>query len=535
MMANSSILLVDDDPAILQSLTRLFRKQHWDLKTVDNGRDAIAAISETEYAIIISDVCMPTTSGIEVLSHALKCSPNSSRILLSGLSTLNDAVEAINTCKADHFILKPCDGEVLIETILKHLKKFNLEIENKKLQEQITSQNDKLKSLNKKLIDTLDDKHKKMITSWTIQSKLLIDTPPPGLKNIDICCYTIPAQELNGDFILFNRFNEHVFDLVVGDVMGKGIAAALQGAAVRSAFQYEWGKHAHGIPGTPDDILSEVAKKTVSEISNINSFISMFYCRLDTQNLKISYIDCGSTKPLLASNNKNTQFLCGEDLPFGIVEHHGPFTCIEKDLNRDDCLILYSDGIIEARSADESQMYDTDRLDNIASAHIQKSSSEIGQAIQRSVRKFTGKSGHLDDFTTVIIKMTETHDQIDSETPEKIPELELYSGIQDEKMTQLLETQYAQYTTEIHQLILQLLRIVEKHSYDAETDLPIWLSIIQSHDELSINFSDYGQSNDQQMSAAQEIANSFDYDAQIVMHTDVLARNAMSLSFPYKD
>ncbi|NRA40379.1 MAG: response regulator, partial [Planctomycetes bacterium] len=229
LSSNQRILLIDDDSSVLQSLKRQFRKKDWDISICSNGQDAIDNISHNTYAVILSDVCMPHITGIEVLSHALKHSPHSARVLLSGLSTLNDAIEAINTCKADQFFLKPCDPSILTEAIEKHLTTYNLQDENRKLQEKINEQNGKLRNLNKKLLTDLENKHRIMLTSWSIQNKLLIDPAPTEITQCQICCYSIPAQELNGDFVLFHKFNKHCFDLVVGDVMGKGISAALQG------------------------------------------------------------------------------------------------------------------------------------------------------------------------------------------------------------------------------------------------------------------------------------------------------------------
>ena len=483
------VLIVDDDPDILHSIKRHCRKEGWETITCDNGQEAIELINKHTFSAIISDVCMPHVTGIEVLEHALHKSPDSGRILLSGLSTLNDAVEAINICQADKFLLKPCDCQTIIDQIKKYNDIFQLRIDNHKMSEKISQQNTDLKSLNKKLLEYINKNHKSMLTSWKIQSKLLIDDVPDNLHNSEICCYTIPAQELNGDFILFNKFSDHIYDLVVGDVMGKGITAALQGAAVKSAFQYEWGRCHNSTEISISEILTRVASNTVAEISNIDSFISMFYCRINTQLQSIEYLDCGSTKPILHNRNR-TEEIDGINLPFGISGEIDSYQSITKLYENGSSLCLYSDGIIEAQDASTDTLYGVERLTQLLETTTDLSASQTGRLILDDVKRFSHKQTHLDDFTVVIIKFEQSKGDKTKNNFHKSEELELFTGIDRQQFIKKLEHFYPKYDNMIMETLWSVFCDMSVTRYNNQPDLPIWLCHRREVNEWSLM--DYG-------------------------------------------
>lgn len=517
-VSEERLLFVDDDIDILHAIKRMSRNWPWHIETCSNGADAIQKISEQSYACIVSDVRMPCVSGIDVLAHALDVSPQSSRILLSGLSTLQDAIEAINICRADQFLLKPCEPEQLQACLERQVAHYSMAAENTALHEKVTKQNDTLKLLNKKLLSTIELKHKSMLTSWKIQSSLLIDSVPKHLHNSQICCYTIPAQELNGDLILFHKYSDHLYDVVVGDVMGKGITAALQAAAVKSAFQFEWGRQSQGANDCIKQILSNVAGKTVAEISEINSFISMFYCRIDTKNACIEYIDCGSAKPYFIAHDGTEQKLKGKNMPFGVSGVVDDYQIKKMPFNDNDLLVLYSDGIVEAMPIQSDEMFGEERLKHILSDNKHLTAQDIGNIIQRSVRSFTGKSGHLDDFTVVVIKFTADKNTDPTKRIAKQHEYELYTGMDKEQFYQAITLSDSQQ--DHAQTLWELFCYISTHHYNNDSGLPIWMSFQSDSESMHVYFYDYGH--------VHTPASSDAIEHEIIHDVDSLARNCTS-------
>ncbi len=109
-MAAKSILLVDDEIKVLNSLTRTLSEANYDdIKTAPDGMDAMAILKSTpDIAVIVSDYNMPGLNGIELLKMVHQNFPDVTRILLTGAADLDMAIEAINQGSIFRFLLKPC-------------------------------------------------------------------------------------------------------------------------------------------------------------------------------------------------------------------------------------------------------------------------------------------------------------------------------------------------------------------------------------------------------------------------------------------
>lgn len=131
-----SILIADDESSIRESLTIVLRDEGYNCTAVEDGEEAIRAIDEKSFDIIITDLKMPKTGGLGVLEHALQYSSDTLTIIITAHATLETAISALRKGAAD-YILKPLDfDEVLIriENLLEHKKVVQ---ENKYLREQI--------------------------------------------------------------------------------------------------------------------------------------------------------------------------------------------------------------------------------------------------------------------------------------------------------------------------------------------------------------------------------------------------------------
>lgn len=131
-----SILIADDESSIRESLTIVLEDEGYNCTTVQDGEEAIEAIDENSFDIIITDLKMPKTGGLGVLEHALQYSSDTLTIIITAHATIETAIQALRKGAAD-YILKPLDfDEVLIriENLLEHK---NVVQENKYLREQI--------------------------------------------------------------------------------------------------------------------------------------------------------------------------------------------------------------------------------------------------------------------------------------------------------------------------------------------------------------------------------------------------------------
>lgn len=121
-MHESTLLIVDDDTAILRSFAADFREICPAVTTAVTAQEGIAALKETFFNIIVTDLVMPGTSGLHVLREAKKKDSDTCVIVLTGYGDLHSAVEALRM-GADDYLLKPVDSEELLVQMMKHLSK----------------------------------------------------------------------------------------------------------------------------------------------------------------------------------------------------------------------------------------------------------------------------------------------------------------------------------------------------------------------------------------------------------------------------
>jgi len=132
-MENHSILIVDDDKGVLNSLKRLFVNEGYLIYTAQSGEEGLKVLEKENVNLIISDQKMPGISGIEFLEKALKDYPDVIPIIITGQAELSDAIRAVNSGCVYKFIQKPWNNEDLKITVRKALEQYDLIMKNRDL------------------------------------------------------------------------------------------------------------------------------------------------------------------------------------------------------------------------------------------------------------------------------------------------------------------------------------------------------------------------------------------------------------------
>ncbi len=117
------ILLVDDEPANLRMLERLFRDDH-DVITAESGASALELLAHNDVALIISDQRMPGMTGIEFLKRAAEMRAQTVRIILTGYTDVGDLVDAVNSGVVYKYITKPWVNSYLLQTVKRSIEHF---------------------------------------------------------------------------------------------------------------------------------------------------------------------------------------------------------------------------------------------------------------------------------------------------------------------------------------------------------------------------------------------------------------------------
>ncbi len=142
-----SILLVDDSSSILKALTRVFRGEGHKIYMATSATDALEILGHNEVDLIISDEMMPGTSGTELLQNVRNMYPNMIRIMLTGISSIEVAKDAINKGEVHRFFNKPWEDFELLVSVRHLLEKKAVEDENRRLKKLVEAQTNELNRL----------------------------------------------------------------------------------------------------------------------------------------------------------------------------------------------------------------------------------------------------------------------------------------------------------------------------------------------------------------------------------------------------
>lgn len=402
------ILIVDDEAIVLAAISHLLKHEGYEVLTAQNGEEALKILKEKKIDLILCDNQMPGIEGIEVLRQAFDLNPLSVRLLFSAHTDEETVIKAINIGHVNHFITKPWDNEQLCQTIRVYLQKSALEKEMQAMQELIIEHHKELAKAHKSLKGQLEMGAK-------IHETLLLGQIPKNIAGVSIQALTVPSHEVDGDFFEFYQPLTDVFDIVLGDVMGKGIPAALVATAVKTqlirfamppshpiTFDHETWWHEDILK--IDKILTHVHLSIVPELIKLEYFVSLIYARLDLKKRTLSFLDCGFTKPIhWHAEEKKATFLKGDNYPLGMMSD-GIYKVKEVTFKENDIFVFYSDGVTEARSA-SGEFFDLDRLIEIIKNEAHSTADTLTLKIKEAVFAFHDKKSFDDDLSIIVIKI----------------------------------------------------------------------------------------------------------------------------------
>jgi DNA-binding NtrC family response regulator len=138
------IQLVDDEPQILKSLQRLLNPQGWELHLFTDVYEALDALTEHDYAVILSDFKMPNLDGITYLKFAKQRQPHAVRVMLTGHGDRQSMMQAINEAEVFRFISKPWEDFEVEVALRSAIDLHLLRAENQRLLEQVRQQQSSL-------------------------------------------------------------------------------------------------------------------------------------------------------------------------------------------------------------------------------------------------------------------------------------------------------------------------------------------------------------------------------------------------------
>jgi sigma-B regulation protein RsbU (phosphoserine phosphatase) len=224
-----------------------------------------------------------------------------------------------------------------------------------------------------------------------LQQGLLLEAAP-SIAGWELTAISLPARDLGGDLYDFLPLGNGTQGIMIGDVSGKGLAAALRMAVARTVFRHEARRD-----DAPAPTLAAVNRGVLSEIPQ--GMVTMLYARLDPQRGELQLANAGHTFPLFVNGCVHELELSG--LPLG-VDGDSDYTEATACMAPGDSVVLYTDGVLEAENS-AGEIFTYERLHALVSANQQLKPRALVALLLHELRAWSGGT-QSDDITMVVLR-----------------------------------------------------------------------------------------------------------------------------------
>ena len=221
-------------------------------------------------------------------------------------------------------------------------------------------------------------------------------TSPPSIKGYELQGISFPSYEIGGDYYDFIERPDGRMIIALGDVSGKGTAAALLMSSLHAAV------HAQVALDQPLTETIAAVNRYLAENTPANRFVTLFYAELDPQTGALSFLNAGHNPPLIAHAAGTVETLAAGGLPLGILPE-AVFREGRTYLYPGDALVVYSDGVTETQNP-QGEEFGEERLRDVVVQSLESSASSLRDRIEAGLTKFARGTPAVDDITLVIVK-----------------------------------------------------------------------------------------------------------------------------------
>jgi len=224
----------------------------------------------------------------------------------------------------------------------------------------------------------------------------LLPGAPPDLPGWDIAAVALPTGAIGGDYYDYVPLDRDRLGLVVADVSGKGIPAALIMATFRAALRTEMRRRA-SLPAVAAQLNGAVL-----EFRDASRFVTAVCAVLDVTTGGLTYVNCGHNPPLVLRGGGGRETLRRGGAALGLFARER-FRAGTVRLEPGDSLVLYTDGVVEPADAREAE-FGEERLEAAIRAAGDRPASEALRSVIEATRAFSGRDRYDDDFTLVVVR-----------------------------------------------------------------------------------------------------------------------------------
>ena len=482
------VLIAEDELVSRRLLQSYLERWGHEVAAAKNGLEAWSLFQAGDFPVVISDWMMPEMDGLELIRRIRAC-PRAGyvyAILVTSKSHTEDIIEGMEA-GADDFVSKPFERDELRVRLRAGQRVIELE---------------------RALVNSLDElgqaREREIETGARIQQMLLLGQLPSEPQGLHVAALTIPSQHIDGDFYDFVEHDGQRLDVIVGDVMGKGVPAALMGAAIKSHFLraqcHLAARLDRGKLPEPEDIVASVHAEVTKQFIGLESFATLCYARFDLGRSTVDFVDCGHTKTIHFRRRLGTAVMMqGDNVPLGFSERER-YKQVSVELDEGDVFFFYSDGVTEARN-DTGEFFGTDRLVELVETNGELEPQALIDTVRHAVVAFSHSDTFTDDLTCVAVKLAdlagETIAQAELEVVSDLTELgRIRTFVRSFCREGLSPAMSDERVSQLELAVTEVASNIMRHAYRGRTDQLIQISADASTDRVRLRLSHTGESFD---------------------------------------
>lgn len=403
---NISVLYVEDNDIAREKTYKLLKRTFSDIDVAVNGKEGLVLFLAKRHDLIISDIIMNNVNGLE-MTKAIKNISQDQRVIFLSAYTEQEYLSQAIELGVDGFVFKPIDTDkfyLILEKTLKHIRDTKENIEYKtNLEKLVKERSADLTIKNYELTQMIEEVKKvnslkeEMQIAKKVQTNFLPKEMPKS-ENVEIAAFFESAQYVGGDYYDLFRCEDGTLNIIIADVSGHGIVPAITMSTFRGACRLLF-----GLAMKFEEQVSMVNKLMCEDSKQNDFFITAFFIKYNEKENKIEYISTGHNDILYYNSKiKEIEKLKSTAIPLGIFEDV-KYEVITKAINKNDVLVLYTDGLTEAANK-EKEMFGLDTLINIVQKSKNLDASEVLINIQTSLNDFVLDEPIADDTTILVTK-----------------------------------------------------------------------------------------------------------------------------------
>jgi serine phosphatase RsbU (regulator of sigma subunit) len=324
--AASQILIVEDEEALAKSMARILKSRGISVDTAFSGAEARQRMSSGEYAVVLMDVRLPDESGYGLLGELRAVKPDIAVVMVSGVDD-PDLGKAAVEHGAHAYFVKPIGSTELYLAVVNALRRRTLELE--------------YQANLQRLERMVAERAEQMAIAAHVQEGMLPKSPHDG-EGFEVAAHFTPAREISGDFYDWYEPDSTRVAVTLGDVMGKGLPAAIMMATVRAALRAS---------AQVEDLQQSVrlAARVMEAPLEVNqAFVTVFHGVFDATTGDLHYIDAGHGHARVLRGSTGQESLSLRGAPIGMFPET-EFTIGSVNLKPGDTLLVFSDGLLDLR------------------------------------------------------------------------------------------------------------------------------------------------------------------------------------------